>query len=66
MNLIREVGETHVAHQLFTNDGRYARCVASLSQRRVRTIGEAIWREVAIAGGGIRVRHLRVKRKRGM
>jgi hypothetical protein len=58
MNLVWKVGETNVAHQFFTNDGGNGGVVSSWKQRRVGTIGHAIWGYFAIAGGSIWVRHL--------
>jgi hypothetical protein len=55
VDLVWEVGETNVAHQLFTNDRGET---VIWNEGRVGCIGHAIRGDVPIAGGGVGVGHL--------
>lgn len=59
MNLVGQVGEPDVTHELFADDAGKARCVSRWHQRRARTVGHAaVGNHVAVARGGVGVRHL--------
>lgn len=65
VDLVWEVGETDVTHQLFTNDRGNSAGVTSGNKRRAGPVGQAIGGDIAVVGGGVRVRHLEESQKEG-
>lgn len=61
MNLIRQIGETNVTHELFANDANIVRLGI---ERGARAVGHAIRGKVAVARGNERVGHLQTKRSK--
>ena len=60
MDLVGKVGKTDIAHELFANDGRGGASLRCWHERGAGGIGEtAIGADIAVAGGGVGVSHLR-------
>ena len=61
MDLIRQIGETDVTHELFANDANIVRLGI---ERGTRAVEHAIRGKVAVARGNERVGHLQTKRSK--